>query len=174
MSDRNGQTTEKRERKRPSFWQFYNANVLSLGKERLVKRELPGVCCWGETEIINDLFGWKLKLKRDEYECGSELEARYLEIFLHLGWSEVYVPKETKDLASFMPELEALKAKADEILDRRLRQVFAKPLLKFRVRSGMYQDISEIPNDAKVFNESVVGNYDFEEADEIELEEAYV
>lgn len=133
---------------------------------------MPGFCNWGETEIIHDLFGWKVKTKREEFECDSETAARYLEIFMHLGWSEVYAPIELADYEKFMPELEALKAKADEVLENRLSRAFAKPQLKFRVRSNVYQDISEIPDDAVVFGEPLDPAVEVMEAEE-ELEEAY-
>lgn len=172
MTEINGENTGQRARKRPSFWQFYLDNVISLGKGRLEKRELPGYCLWGETEIEQDLFGWKVKTKREEFECGSESEARYLEIFMHLGWSEVYVPKETADYDEFMPALETLKAKADEVIGNGLRRVFAKPQLKFGVRSSTYQDISEIPEDAVIFGEPHDPPVPVRESAE-ELEEVY-
>ena len=172
MTRKNGAATETRVRKRPSFWQFYVGNIISLGKEKLVRRELPGYCCWGETEIVQDLFGWKVKMKREEFECGSEIEARYLEIFMHLGWNEVYTPKQPEDYGSFIEELETLKAKADNVIGTGLYRVFAKPQLKFRVRSNVYQDISEIPDDAAVFGERLEPAIDDFETEE-ELEEAY-
>lgn len=172
MTEINGENTGQRVRKRPSFWRFYLDNVISLGRERLEKCELPGYCCWGETEIVHDLFGWKVKTKCREFESRSESEARYLEIFLHLGWSEVYAPKDTEDYVIFMPELEALKAKADDVIGNGLRRVFAKPQLKFRVRSGTYEDLSEIPEDAVIFGEPLypaIADLELEE----ELEEVY-
>lgn len=160
---------EARVRRRPSFWQFYLWNVIPLGKGKLIKRELPGYCMWGETKIEQDLFGWQVRTKREIFDCRSESEARYLEIFLHLGWREVYVPKQLEDYNKFMPALEALKAKADNVIGKGLRRVFAKPQLKFRVRSNVYQDISEIPEDAVVFGEPLEHSTDLVQ----ELEEEY-
>ena len=76
---------EKPKKKTETFGKFYADKILSLGRENLVKRELVGSSCFGELRMEQDLFGWKVYAKRRLFECDSEMEARYLMVFLELG-----------------------------------------------------------------------------------------
>src|SRR5437879_4491495 len=87
-----------------------------LTRDDLVQRELT-LSSDGEPEVIEHLFGWELRANGDAIECRSEIEARYLRIFLELGLREVAVPASDEYLKQILADLEYLKRRADEILD---------------------------------------------------------
>ncbi len=119
---------------------YYKETVLSLPKKSLFKRELPGNL--GETKIERDLFGWKLYSGKDSIECRSEEEARYLKVFLDLGFKEIYVPKDGAHLKSILPELERLKTRTDEILNSYLETILDRKM-KERLKHEVYMEISK-------------------------------
>ncbi len=166
------ETTEKPKRKE-GFGEFYAAKVLSQGRENLIKRELVGYSCFGELRMEQDLFGWKVHTKRRVFECDSEVEARYLMIYLELGWREIYVPKDLEYFAEIIPRLDYLKARLDRILTEGLKKVFGRKI-RWEARTLTYQKVSKIPDDAPKFDEDEhdkITNY--EEDYEEELEEEY-
>lgn len=61
--------------------------------------------------IEQTLFGWILWIGRDQVDCESEAEARYLAAFAHMGYVEIPVPKDPKALADVVSSVE--KAVAD-------------------------------------------------------------
>jgi hypothetical protein len=118
--------------------EFYREKILSLPESSLVKRELPDSS--GEIRIERDLFGWKLYSGKNFIECRSEEEARYLKIFLDAGLKEVYVPDD-EHLKDILPELEALKARIDEIINSYLDGIL-NPRIRERIRSEVYNEIT--------------------------------
>ncbi len=118
---------------------YYAEKILS--RKDLIERELLGWVCWGGVELQQDLFGWKVHVGKDEFACRSETEARYLRVFLDLGWRKVSVPQDEKYLAEILPRLEYLKRRADEIIDSGLAAVFNRKL-KDEVRRKFYRKIS--------------------------------
>jgi hypothetical protein len=108
--------------------EVYREKVLSLPKRKLSKKEFSDKS--GEIKIERDLFGWKLYSGKKVIECRSEEEARYLKVFVDLGLTEIYIPKDDVYLKEVLQELERLKSKTDEILnsyletilDRRIRE----------------------------------------------------
>lgn len=122
---------------------YYAEKVLSLEKKRLRKHELLGYCCWNETKLAPNLFGWQIIVEdKHRFDCNTETEARYLRVFLELGWREVFVPKDEKHLAEILPRLEYLKHRADELLDTKLATVFNRKL-RAEVRRKVYRMISQ-------------------------------
>jgi len=119
---------------------YYKETVLSLPKKSLFKRELRGNS--GEIRIERDLFGWKVYSGKDSIECRSEEEARYLKVFLDLGFIEIYVPKDEAHLKSVLPELERLKTRADEILNSYLETILDRKI-KERLKHEVYMEISK-------------------------------
>ena len=148
--------------------EYYAEKVLTQGQENLTKRELVGYSCFGETRMEQDLFGWKIHTKRRVFEFDSELEARYILIFLELGWRIVYIPKNLDYLAEIMPRLEYLKMRADEVIGNGLKRVFGRKI-RWEARTLTYRKISVIPDDAPKFDDSYD---DLDEVDE-DYEEDY-
>lgn len=160
---------EKPKKRTEGFGEFYAAKVLSQGRENLVKRELVGYSCFGELRMEQDLFGWKVHTKRRVFECDSEIEARYLMIYLELGWRTIYVPKDLEYFAEIMPRLDYLKARLDRILTEGLKKVFGRKI-RWEARTITYRNVSAIPEDAPKFDDNGESE-DFEDETEEEFEE---
>jgi len=105
---------------------FYREKILS--HKPLRSRSLPRVS--GEVKLEQELFGWRLSSGREHIDCASEMEARYLKVWLEAGLENVNIPKDEVYLSEIVPELENLKQKTDDvfgdylgsILDSRLCQ----------------------------------------------------
>jgi len=169
--------TEKPKKRTEGFGEFYADKVLSQGRENLVRRELVGYSCFGELRMEQDLFGWKVHTKRRVFECDSEIEARYLMIFLELGWREIYVPKSAEYFAEIMPRLDYLKARLDRVLTEGLKRAFGRKIRQ-EARTIFYRKVSAIPDDAPKFDDDKFEDFDDEAEDaeedyEEELEEEY-
>ncbi|MBS3921166.1 MAG: hypothetical protein KG012_20020 [Deltaproteobacteria bacterium] len=119
---------------------YYKEHVLSLPRKALSKKELFGSS--GEIKIERDLFGWKIYSGKNFIECQSEEEARYLKVFLQLGFTEVYVPKEESYLKRILPELERLKARTDEILNFYLETILNRKIRE-RLKYEVYMEITK-------------------------------
>jgi len=159
--------------------EYYADKILSQGQENLVKRELVGYSCFGETRMEQDLFGWKIHTKRRVFEFDSELEARYCLIFLELGWRKILIPKDLNYLAEILPRLEYLKMRADEIIGNGMKRIFGRKI-RWEARTLTYQKISVIPEDAPRFDDDKFADDDEMSDDteedfetEEELEEEY-
>ena len=157
--------------------EYYADKVLSQGRENLATRELVGYSCFGETRMEQDLFGWKIYTKRRVFDCDSELEARYLMIFLELGWREVYVPEDLEYLAEIIPRLDYLKARLDKVLTEGLKRVFGRKI-RWEARTIFYRKVSTIPVDAPKFDDKFADFDDEaeepeEDFKEVEEEEEY-
>lgn len=168
---------KKPKKRTEGFGEFYADKVLSQGRENLIKRELVGYSCFGELRMEQDLFGWKIHTKRHVFECDSELEARYLMVFLELGWREIYVPKDFNRLTEIMPRLDYLKARLDRVLTEGLKRVFGRKIRQ-EARTIFYRKVSAIPEDAPKFDDDKFADFDdeaeeSEEDFEEELEEEY-
>jgi type I restriction-modification system DNA methylase subunit len=91
---------------------FYSEKVLSLPS--LETKSLPPAD--GDVSIKQTLMGWRLYSGKQSIDCASELEARYLKVWLEAGLDEVKVPQNEGYLEAIVPELESLKQKIDEII----------------------------------------------------------
>jgi hypothetical protein len=117
---------------------FYKETVLSLPEDKRFEINLPYGS--GEIKIEKDLFGWKLYCGKKFVECRSEEEARYLKIFLEVGLSSVYVPKDEEYLKSILPELERLKKRTDEIINFHTSGILNKRIRE-EIRQKVYSEI---------------------------------
>jgi hypothetical protein len=91
---------------------FYHEKVLS--QKALYTKSLPKMA--GDVSIKQSLMGWRLYSGRQSIDCSSELEARYLKVWLEVGLDSVKTPKDEAYLKVIVPELESLKLKIDEII----------------------------------------------------------
>ena len=120
--------------------EFYKEKILSLPEESLLTRKLP--VNMGKIRIEKDLFGWKLYSGKNYIECRSKEEARYLNVFLDIELSEVYVPKDDEYLINILKELEKLKEKTDKIINSYLKTIL-DPKIRERVRYEVYMEITK-------------------------------
>ena len=121
--------------------EFYREKIMSFPEESLEKREIE-YCYLENMQIEKDLFSWKINYTRlgrksiNFIECRSEEEARYLKAWIDSGMVEILVPKDDEYLRSILPELEYLKRRSDEILNKWLKSVLnreRRELLKHEV-----------------------------------------
>ena len=91
---------------------FYREKVLN--QKALYTKNLPKAT--GDVNIKQSLLGWRLYSGRQSIDCSSELEARYLKVWLEAGLDSVKTPKDEAYLKVIVPELESLKQKIDEII----------------------------------------------------------
>lgn len=117
---------------------FYRDKILT--RNDLTQRELT-LPADKPPKIIKNLFGWELIAGDEVIDCRSEIEARYLRIFVELGFPEVVVPTSDEYLEQIVPDLEYLKNRADEILAEHLETVF-DPRIKAKVRRDVYTEIA--------------------------------
>ena len=69
-----------------------------------------------DISIKKTLMGWRLYSGKQSIDCTSELEARYLKIWLEARLDSVKTPPDEGYLGVIVPELESLKQKIDEII----------------------------------------------------------
>ena len=131
--------TEKKPKRKP-FGDLYNELVLT--QDNLNEVELFGTVRPRETELLQDLFGWKLVFGKHQVECHSELEARYLRVFAELGWRSVQVPQDEKHISKILPEFESLKERADRLYFDRAKTIFSRKLRQ-EVKLKYYRKISK-------------------------------
>jgi hypothetical protein len=133
------ETTEKLPKRKP-FGDLYNELILT--QKDLKEVELIGSVCAGETELVQDLFGWKIIYGKHQIVSDSEIEARFLRVFTELGWREVKVPQDEKYLAKILPEFESLKQRADDLFNKRKKTIFSRKLRQ-EVKMKFYRKISK-------------------------------
>lgn len=119
-----------------TFGEFYRGDVLI--KKPLVKRVLPPQS--DDIKVVKDLFGWKLYSGKQSIDCRSDEEARFLKIFLEVGFEEVKVPKDDKILAQLLSELEEMKKTADEIIEEEAEGLLSRRL-KEELRHRVWQEL---------------------------------
>jgi type I restriction-modification system DNA methylase subunit len=91
---------------------FYAERVLS--QKALETKRLPPTD--GDISIKKTLMGWRLYSGKQSIDCASELEARYLKVWLEAGLDSVKAPTNEDYLKEIVPKLESLKKKIDEII----------------------------------------------------------
>jgi type I restriction enzyme M protein len=91
---------------------FYAEKVLR--RRALETKTLPPAD--GDISIKQALMDWRLYSGKQSIDCASELEARYLKVWLEAGLDSVKTPRDEDYLKVIVPELESLKQKIDEII----------------------------------------------------------
>jgi hypothetical protein len=110
-----------------------------LPRKDLVDKELP--YNHTESQVIKDLFGYKLVVGKEQIECATEDEARYLKVFLDLGLTEIKIPKDLNFLKQIVPELESSKKHIDEILKEFTESIFDRKA-KAQLRHEVYMEFA--------------------------------
>ncbi|MGA8849654.1 MAG: N-6 DNA methylase [Dehalococcoidia bacterium] len=117
---------------------FYREKVLThkpLRTKSLLK--VPG-----EVKLEHELFGWRLSSGREHVDCASEMEARYLKIWVEAGLDSVKIPKDEHYLKEIVLELESLKQKTDEVFDDYLGSIL-DPKLRQRLLHQLWQEATK-------------------------------
>ena len=117
---------------------FYQEKVLS--QKSLYVKTLPKAS--DDIDIKQSLLGWRLYSGKNYIDCASELEARYLRVWLQAGMVEVKVPKDEGYLETIVPELESLKAKIDDAIEAHLSFI-ANPRTRDRIVHRLWQEITK-------------------------------
>jgi len=114
---------------------FYREKVLA--HKPLRTKSLPKVP--GEVKLEQELFGWRLSSGRERVDCASEMEARYLKVWLEAGLDSIKIPKEEGYLKEIVPKLESLKKKTDEVFEDYLGSIL-DPRLRQRLIHQLWQE----------------------------------
>ena len=117
---------------------LYREKVLT--HKPLRSRSLPKVS--GEVKLEQELFGWRLSSGREHVDCASDMEARYLKVWLEVGLDSIKIPKDEGYLGEVVPELENLKQKTDEIFDDYLGSIL-DPKLRQRLLHQLWQEVAK-------------------------------
>jgi len=114
---------------------FYREKVLA--HKPLRTKSLPKVP--GEVKLEQELFGWRLSSGREHIDCTSEMEARYLKVWLEAGLDSIKIPKEEDYFKEIVPKLESLKKKTDEVFEDYLGSIL-DPRLRHRLLYQLWQE----------------------------------
>ena len=111
-----------------------------LPRKDLVTKELP--VNGEDSELIKDLFGYKLINGKNTIECDTEEEARYIKIFWDTGITEVKIPKDHTFLKKVLAELEESKRIVDERMAKFMRSILRRQDRE-RLRREVYADFAK-------------------------------
>jgi type I restriction enzyme M protein len=117
---------------------LYREKVLT--HKPLRSRSLPKVS--GEVKLEQELFGWRLSSGREHVDCASDMEARYLKVWLEVGLDSIKIPKDEAYLGEIVPKLESLKQKTDEIFEDYLGSIL-DPRLCQRLLHQLWQEATK-------------------------------
>lgn len=117
---------------------FYTERVMS--HPTLETKGLPPVS--DDVRIQQSLMGWRLYSGRQSIDCSSELEARYLKVWLEAGLDSVEMPNDENYLQAIVPELESLKQKIDEIIAPYLNSI-VNVRAKERILRQLWMEINK-------------------------------
>jgi len=115
---------------------FYREKVLA--HKPLRTKSLPKVP--GEVKLEQELFGWRLSSGSEHIDCTSEIEARYLKVWLEAGLDSIKIPKEEDYFKEIVPKLESLKKKTDELFEDYLGSIL-DPRLRHRLLYQLWQEV---------------------------------
>ncbi len=116
--------------------EFYREKILT--RNDLTSIELPDD--YDEVKVERTLFGWLLCAGKNNIECRSEEEARYLKIFYESGMKEVKEPLDDDFLKSILPELEKIKTRIDQIINSYLESILS-PKIKENLKQEVWAEI---------------------------------
>ena len=117
---------------------LYREKVLT--HKPLRSRSLPKVS--GEVKLEQELFGWRLSSGREHVDCASDMEARYLKVWLEVGLDSIKIPKDEGYLGEVVSELENLKQKTDEVFEDYLGSIL-DPKLRQRLLHQLWQEATK-------------------------------
>ncbi len=117
---------------------FYQEKVLS--QKSLSTKLMPKAT--DDITIKQGLFGWRLYSGKKYIECASELEARYLKVWLEAGAEEIEVPEDENYLKTIVPELESLKAKINTAIEDHLSFI-ANVKTRDRILHQLWHELSK-------------------------------
>ena len=117
---------------------FYREKILS--HKPLCTKVLPKAS--DEIAVQQGLFGWRLSSGKKYIECASELEARYLKVWLEGGLENVEVAQDEDYLRTLVPELESLKATIDTVIEPHLSFI-ANVRTRDRILHQLWQELTK-------------------------------
>ncbi|MCX7778767.1 MAG: N-6 DNA methylase [Patescibacteria group bacterium] len=92
---------------------FYKEKILY--RKDLILKKLPSKI--DKLKIRKSTLGWVLDYKKNNFiNCRSEIEARYLKIWLEVGAQSIKIPKSQKYLEKIIDDLERTKSNIDGII----------------------------------------------------------
>jgi len=118
--------------------EIYKEQVLP--RKDLTSKELPDND--GNSDLIKDLFGYKLISGKYTIECETEDESRYIKVFWDTGLTEIKIPKDRTFLKKVLIELEESKRVVDERLASFMRSILRKQDRE-RLRREVYADFAK-------------------------------
>jgi type I restriction-modification system DNA methylase subunit len=83
-------------------------------------------------KIVKALFGWQITIGKKIVDCESEDEARYLRIFIEMGWDHAPVPQDKNHLSSIITKFENLFENARAAL-----QEYSASILQSKTRDRL-------------------------------------
>lgn len=122
---------------------FYRKYIKTCKALREVS--LPNSVDEQEIRIEKTMFpdDWRLYYKKDKHiPCKSELEARYLQVWLKHGLTYIEIPKDEKYLFELMPILEQI----DSLVDEKAEEKFAgyKDETIKDLISGLWSEVHDV------------------------------
>ncbi len=99
---------------------FYKEKILC--HEPLSTKKLPKQS--GKIKLEQNLYEYRLYIGKKYVVCASELEARYLRVWLEAGMDSIKIPKDKKYLMTVVPELENLKRQISSVINLDLDLIF--------------------------------------------------
>ncbi|MEW6557033.1 MAG: N-6 DNA methylase [Elusimicrobiota bacterium] len=98
---------------------FYREKILS--QKSLYTKKLPEKS--DEIKIEKELFDWRLYSGKKHVKCSSEIEAKYLKVWIESGFDTIKIPQNINYLKKILPELLTLKKNIDKIVDEYLSSI---------------------------------------------------
>ena len=86
--------------------------------------------------------GEMLSSGREHIDCASEMEARYLKVWLEAGLESIKISKDGGYLKEIALELESLKQRTDEVFEDYLGSILG-PRLRQRLLHQLWQEATK-------------------------------
>lgn len=129
----------KKERTWKYAGEIYKEDILS--RKDLIDKTLPDND--GDSELIKDLFGFKLVSGKYTLQCETEAEARYLKVFWDTGIKEVKIPKDKSFLKNILVKLEESKKIVDDRMNHYMQSILRKQDRE-RLRREVYEEFAKV------------------------------
>lgn len=118
---------------------FYKENITSLRK--LVIRNL--IPRRGKVELVQDLYGWQVQSGGKGIICKVEDEAKYLKIFVEMGFEEIEMPLEKAELQKVLPDLISIKDSHNTVMKVYLNSIVNKKL-RTSLENKIWRELMEM------------------------------